>query len=329
MDSPACPPGAGLALGLVNNMPDAALRATERQYRELLAAASGGRPARLRLFSLPQVPRGEAGRAHVGLFYEDIDRLWDARLDGLIVTGAEPRARALEDEPYWPALAHLADWAEERTASTVWSCLAAQAAVLRTARVARRPFGSKLSGVFACVKAAEHALTAGLPPCWRVPQTRCNDLPEPALAASGHQVLSRLPGVGADMFVKDGRSLSVFLQGHPEYDPEALFREYRRDVGRFLRGERDTYPDPVQGYFDERAEDALGAFREAAVRSREPALLDRLPLALGGWAPAHDWREPAIQFYANWLRLLRQRTGGAVQPFEQDHAEASHGLLDR
>jgi homoserine O-succinyltransferase/O-acetyltransferase len=37
------------------------------------------------------------------------------------------------------------------------------------------------------------------------------------------------------MFVKYNRSLFVLLQGHPEYDSATLLREYRRDVGRFLR----------------------------------------------------------------------------------------------
>ena len=36
------------------------------------------------------------------------------------------------------------------------------------------------------------------------------------------------------MFVKQRKSLSIYLQGHPEYDPEALFREYRRDIREFV-----------------------------------------------------------------------------------------------
>ena len=315
--------GAGpVVLGLVNLMPDAALRATERQYRDLLSQASGGRPVRLRVFSLPQVPRGEAGRTYVALSYEDIGQLWHAELDGLIVTGAEPRARALEDEPFWPGLARLTDWAETHTLSTVWSCLAAQAAVLRLHGIVRRPFGWKLSGVFPCRKAADHALTAGLPPCWRVPQTRFNDLPEQALASHGYRVISRMPDVGADMFVREGRSLFVFLQGHPEYQALSLLREYRRDVARYLAGERDTYPDPMQGYFDGRTEGALAALRTEALRTRDPALIERLPDAFAGWTPAHDWHGPAVQLYTNWLRCLEERKRGkAGAPAEGSNQE--------
>lgn len=298
-----------VVIGLVNNMPDTAFRATERQFRGLLSDASCGQPFRLRLFSVPEIPRGQVCQTHISLAYESIEQLWDSQLDGLIVSGAEPRAHLLQDEPYWPALAKLADWAEERTTSTIWSCLAAQAAVLRIDGIVRRPFGWKLSGVYAVTKAAEHPLTAGLPSGWRGPQTRYNDLPEAELISSGYRILSHLPDAGADMFIREGRSLFLFLQGHPEYDPEALFREYRRDIGRFLTGERDSYPDLLHGYFDEPAEAALNALREQALRTRDPALLERLPEALAGWTPPHDWREPVVQLYANWLLHLAQRQG--------------------
>jgi homoserine O-succinyltransferase len=306
-----------LVIGLVNNMPDTALRATERQFQALFAAAANacGQPVQLRLFSAPEVRRGEASLSYIAVAYESTDRLWDTRLDGLIVSGAEPRARFLQDEPYWPALAKLTDWAEDHTTSTIWSCLAAQAAVLRADGIVRRPFGWKLSGVFACTKAMEHPILAGLPQRWRGPQTRYNDLPEEELVASGYRIISRLPDAGADMFIREGRSLFVFMQGHPEYDPDALFREYRRDIGRFLNGERDSYPDPMHGYFDAPAQAALDALRKEALWTRDPALIERLPDALAGWVPPYDWREPVIQIFANWLLYLaEQRDKAAPAP---------------
>jgi len=127
---PAGHPGC-LEIGLVNSMPDAALEATERQFIELIDAAAQDIPVRLRFFSLPDVPRTARGQQHVSKSYLGIGDLWDGRLDALIVTGTEPRAPALSAEPYWPALAELIDWAEHNTISTIWSCLAAHAAVLQ------------------------------------------------------------------------------------------------------------------------------------------------------------------------------------------------------
>jgi hypothetical protein len=48
-----------IEIGIVNNMPDAALELTERQFIGLLAAASGKMQVRVRLFALPQIGRGE------------------------------------------------------------------------------------------------------------------------------------------------------------------------------------------------------------------------------------------------------------------------------
>jgi homoserine trans-succinylase len=54
-------------IGLVNNMPDAALVATEAQFQSLIARAAAGREVRLRLFSLPGVPRSAAAQAAMRL----------------------------------------------------------------------------------------------------------------------------------------------------------------------------------------------------------------------------------------------------------------------
>ncbi len=186
-----------IVIGLVNNMPDAALRTTERQFDELLTAASSNFLVHLRLFSVPEVPRSEAGRAHIDQHYEDISQLWESRLDGLIVTGTEPHTPDLADEPYWSALTKLIDWAEAQTISTAWSCLAAHAAVFHIDGIGRRALCQKLSGVFECEKITGHPIVNAAPTRWRLPHSRYNELPEAALASSGYQILSRSPDVGA------------------------------------------------------------------------------------------------------------------------------------
>ena len=243
-------------VGLVNNMPDAAMRATELQFAKLLKDASGNLDVRLHLFSLAEIPRGEVAASRMEGFYADAASLPMAGLDALIVTGAEPRADDLRAEPYWDSLAHLVDWAEIGTISTLFSCLAAHAAVLHLDNIARRPLAKKLSGVFAAERADEDTLLAGVPALYPVPHSRRNAVPESALAAKGYQILSRIPGDGVDLFTRPGRSLFVFAQGHPEYDATSLGREYLRDMGRFLRGE-GACPAIPENYFDRVTEDRL------------------------------------------------------------------------
>src|SRR6478672_2954132 len=130
--------GAELTIGLVNNMPDPALKATERQFMKLLQAAAGPRRIRFHCFSLPSVKRSPEARWHVESEYSELTELRRHKFDGLIVTGAEPVAPELDQEPYWRDLTELIDWAKVNTRSTIWSCLAAHAAVLHLDGIARR-----------------------------------------------------------------------------------------------------------------------------------------------------------------------------------------------
>jgi homoserine O-succinyltransferase len=287
-------------IGLVNNMPDSALEATERQFTALLEAASGEVRVRLRFFSLPGVPRSERGQRHVDKFYRALRDLPDSDLDALIVTGTEPRASSLRTEPYWYWLAELIDWAEHHTVSTVWSCLAAHAAVLHLDGIARHPLPDKCFGVFDCAATSDHPLTAGAAGV-AVPHSRWNELREDELRACGYDVLTRSAQAGVDMFARQGRSLFVFLQGHPEYDALSLFGEYRRDFGRFLRGERDGCPNLPHGYFDAAATERLAELRARALLDRREQLLAELPVAALEQSLRARWRPAAERLYANWL----------------------------
>ena len=109
-------------------MPDPALEATEGQFGSLLAAAAGTLPVRLRHVWLPEVPRGPQALERLNRRYFSIERAVADPPDGLIVTGMEPRAATLEEEPTGIAWCRLLEWAQTHTASSIWSCLAAHVA---------------------------------------------------------------------------------------------------------------------------------------------------------------------------------------------------------
>lgn len=291
-------------IGLINNMPGAALEATERQFHALLDAAADGIVVRLSIYALPDVPRTDVSQRHVSTFYSDIRDLWDSHPDGLIVTGTEPRTPNLMDEPYWGSLTRLLDWAEHHTHSAVWSCLAAHAALLHINGIGRRPLSEKRFGVFECAKVSDHPLTAQAPPRLRMPHSRWNDIAEDALVACGYHILTRSDNAGVDAFVKRRKSLFVFFQGHPEYEADTLLLEYRRDVGRFLRGVRDSYPTMPHGYFDADTVDLLSALRERALWDRREELLADFPTDLAAGKLSHTWRSAAVSVYRNWLLYL-------------------------
>ena len=99
--------GRRIEIALINNMPDAALLATERQFSNLLTSAAGRADVRLHLFALSDVPRSPEARAVLKRTYRDVSELGRQRIDALIVTGAEPLDPDLTREPYWGALTEL------------------------------------------------------------------------------------------------------------------------------------------------------------------------------------------------------------------------------
>lgn len=296
-----------ITIGLINNMPDAAVEATERQFIELIQAATPNVVVLVKLFAIAEVPRAESVRRALAGRYRDISELWQTPLDGLIVTGTEPRAENLRDEPYWETMSRLVEWAKDHTASTIWSCLAAHAAVLHADGIERRALKEKRFGVFACPLVADHPLTEHFPdPLW-VPHSRYNDLPEAALTSCGYRILTRSKTAGVDAFAKLDGSFFLFFQGHPEYQADTLLREYRRDAARYLAGERQEFPGLPFGYFDSEAAALAESFRARALADRRTELMTGFPKTGLEASLQCPWRAAALGIYEKWCLYLSAR----------------------
>jgi len=295
-----------LTIGLVNNMPDSALQATERQFIRLLKAAAGNHLIRFHCFSLPSVRRSEPAQQRVERQYTDIAELGQLQMDGLIVTGAEPNAATLPEEPFWLDLTDIIDWAKANTRSTIWSCLAAHAAVLHLDGIERQRLDTKCSGVYDCARANGHWLTEELPSSIKIAHSRYNGLRERDLAARGYRLLTRSAEAGVDIFARSLQSHFIFFQGHPEYDALSLQREYLRDISRYLTGEREHYPFVPRGYFDAATEQRLAALQRRASVERRPELAADIPdLGLRGDIAADS---AATLIFRNWIRYLSDGT---------------------
>jgi homoserine O-succinyltransferase len=294
-----------LNIALINNMPDAALEDTELQFFDLVDEASGNVPIYLKLYSLTGIPRTDRGRRHLNSFYYSVDELWQNQFDGVIVTGTEPRQPNLRDEPYWRVLADVFDWAERNTASTILSCLAAHASVLHSDGISRHGLSDKQYGMFDFTKSVSHPLTAGTGEPVRFPHSRWNEVQADALADCGYCVLTQSAEGGVDAFVKKKkRSLFVHFQGHPEYGAETLLKEYRRDIRRFLRKERETYPTMPKGYFDSAVTGLLTNFQDVLLADRREELMDGFPEAALAGKLQRTWHSSATAIYRNWLRYV-------------------------
>jgi homoserine O-succinyltransferase len=283
-------------------MPDAALRATERQFESLLSAAAGQRiDIELSLYSLPEIARSGNAALRVHESYRRLEDLWGGSLDALIVTGREPLKPRLRDEAYWESFTRLHAWARENTYSTVWSCLAAHAAVLHDDGIERIKNPHKLSGVYECERYSISSLTEGLPLCFPLPHSRWNSISANALQHNGYQILSCSAETGPDIFVKECRSLFVFFQGHPEYQAKTLMLEYGRDFSRYLSGVTTSLPMIPCNYFDEQTETLLADIHREAELFRDSSLEKKLAEVMAKIEIRDRWEAAATRIYGNWL----------------------------
>jgi homoserine O-succinyltransferase len=290
-------------------MSDGALRATEAQFCGLVReAAPKTFDIVFRFFSLAEIKRSDETRAYMQGRYAPINELERDGVDALMVTGAEPRCARFEDEPYWSSLARIIDWAEVAQVPSVWSCLAAHAAVWRRYGIARRRGDAKRCGVFALRRSAGRPLLHGAPASVFAPHSRWNDLDGLELEAAGMEILTRSDEIGVDTFVRrTGRAMSMFFQGHPEYDAGALGREYLRDVSRYLRGQQRLLPPPPQNYFDHGATQVLADLSRRLQTTQDPALLTEVTQVVELRRPSAPWRDWAAHAYRIWLRQFSDR----------------------
>jgi homoserine O-succinyltransferase len=321
-----------LRIGLLNNMPDAALEATERQFLSLLDSAAEDCAVEVSFYFLPGVCRGKAATRHMEGLYSSVESLWDKQLDGLIVTGREPLTANLADEPYWGTFETVVDWARENTHSTVWSCLAAHAAVLSMDGIGRIRSSEKHFGIFECDGVMKHPLMANVSANFRLPHSRWNGLPEDELTRCGYDVLTRSSDAGVDTFVRQQDSLFVFFQGHPEYEANTLMLEYRRDVGRFVRGETERYPLMPRGYFDQETEVALTVLEGEAEVGCGEVLFVKVSTILEKAHLENTWSATGRCIYRNWLRYIdsqkqRETAESRLMPISVTSADRTHSTV--
>ena len=142
-----------------------------------------------------------------------------------------------------------------------------------------------------------------------MPHSRLNDLPAAMLQAGGYTNLIESPEMNWTVAVKEqGACTFVLVQGHPEYSTTSLLREYRRDLQRYVRGERPELPLIPVGYLDAESQLLLENF-EARVRDqpRNPELMSQFPFDDVAQRLANTWKGSGTRLYANWLRFIQCR----------------------
>ncbi len=297
-----------LHVGLLNMMPDAALAATERQFFRLIGQSNQIAQFYVHPFTFKELGRGPEAEAYVARYYESFDAIKDQGLDALIITGAKPPRADLSLEPFWKPLIKVIDWACQKVTSTLCSCLASHAVLQFRYEQKRRPLGFKRWGVYSHrVVDRRHPLVADVNTRFDVPHSRYYDVSRAQFEAAGLHILVESEIAGVHLAVSGDRFRLVFNQGHPEYDTVSLLKEYKREVARFVNGERPDYPPFVENYFSAQAGAILDEHKERVSAARAGgAAIPELPEAL--IRLDNTWHDTAEAVINNWIGKVYQLT---------------------
>jgi homoserine O-succinyltransferase len=295
---------------LVNNMPDAAFCATERQFLGLLAAGSGSETVAVTRYAMAGVPRGERIQARIAADYRPVEDIFSDPPDLLVVTGSNPIESRIEDEPYWADLHGLLKWSSEHVQAMVLSCLSAHAALAVFDGVERTTLPVKCTGVFAQEADRTHPLVAGVYGSVFLPHSRLNAVPKEAVVRAGYSVALQSDEVGWSVVTKTvGQSEVVLVQAHPEYDPSSLVREYARDARRYAGHEHDQLPClPLECVTGPDWNRLRRLHARIVGGERDPALVAAFPFDEVCTRAQWPWRGVAQRLYANLLGNIPKRS---------------------
>lgn len=294
-----------LHVGLLNMMPDAALEATERQFFRLVGESNPIAQFYVHPFTIPALPRGEAGQAHIDRYYESFEQIRAQGLDALIITGANVSHADLSEEAFWNPLIEVIDWAWDNVTSTLCSCLATHAVMQFRYGKKRIKQPKKIWGVFEHrVTDKRHPLVGDVNTRFDVPHSRWNDISRQQFEAAGLHVLAESAEAGVHLAVSPDGLRTVFFQGHPEYDTISLLKEYKRDLLLDAAGKLPA-PTPFPAHYFNRFSRSI--LEEFGVRLKaggqpefpEKLLVDHLD---------NTWHDTAEGVVGNWIGCVYQVT---------------------
>lgn len=209
---------------------------------------------------------------HMKAFYKDFDQLRSKKYDGMIITGAPLENFDYEQVDFWDEMKDIFDWARTNVFSTLYVCWGAFAGLYYYYGVPKHRLEEKCFGVF------EHKAEDPLNPIFRgfddifyAPHSRHICLHrEDIEKVPDLKILSSSKEAGLYMMsARNGREL--FVIGHPEYAPDTLDNEYKRDLNKGLE-----ICMPKHYYIDD-----------------DPSK-----------GPLVRWRSQANLFYNNWINYF-------------------------
>lgn len=299
-----------LHIGLLNMMPDAALGITERQFFRLVGESDLIAQFYLHPFTLDEIERGPEATEYVRKYYRSLDEIQELGLDALIISGANVTQPDLSQEAFWKPLGRIIDWSLDHVTSTLCSCLATHALLQFHRGIHRRRLPQKRWGVYDhWVVDRTHPVVRDVNTRFDVPHSRYNEIGRDQFEEAGFPVLVDSTVAGVHMATSTDGFRVVFLQGHPEYNTTSLLKEYKREVNRFVEGEREDYPPFPENYLSPRLQALLDEYHDRLQAARERGTeLPGFPEALITPYLDNTWHDTAKAVLNNWVGTVYQTT---------------------
>ncbi|MCO6450646.1 MAG: homoserine O-succinyltransferase [Caldilineales bacterium] len=299
-----------LHIGLLNMMPDAALQVTEMQFMQLVGNSNQIAQFFVHPFSVPGLTRSPDTAAYIERYYTSFETLQSEGLDALIITGANVANPLLEQEAFWQPLADVVSWASESLTSVLCSCLATHALMKYFYGLDRERLGEKRWGVYSHRAVHPyHPLLRNINTRFDTPHSRYNEITREQFVAAGLSILVESAEAGVHMAVSPDQFRFIYMQGHPEYNTNSLLKEYKREVLRFLTGDREDYPPHPEHYFGDKAATIANTYRDAILlaRKRGTAAPPFPETAIHHYLD-NTWGDTAKAIFNNWLGLVYKIT---------------------
>lgn len=298
-----------LHIGFLNMMPDAALRATERQFLRLVGSCNQIAQFFVYPFTVSGLPRSKETQEHIAQYYTTFEQIKKMGLDALIITGANVANPTLEEEPFWEPLKDVVGWGQKNVVSILCSCLSTHALMKQLYQIDRRLMSQKLWGVYPHrIVQKQHPLLRGINTRFDVPHSRYNTLPRAALEMAGVSALIESEKGEMHMAVSADQFSIVYFQGHPEYDANSLLKEYKREVNRYIDGERADYPPHPENYFSDDIATLVDRYQQAVLMAQKQGT-PVPPFPEEQIEPYLDntWGDTGKAIFNNWLGLVYQK----------------------
>jgi homoserine O-succinyltransferase len=172
-------------------------------------------------------------RAHLEHFYVPFeDAVAKNRLDGLLLTGAPVEDIEFEKVNYWEELTRILRYARNNISSTLGICWGGLA-LAKFLGIEKVLYPKKIFGVFETDNLdRNHRIIGDMDDTFWCAQSRHAGIPDDVLEKARDEgtvhLLAYAKGAGYTIFESTDQRFLIHI-GHPEYEPERLIEEYRRD----------------------------------------------------------------------------------------------------